>query len=150
MALKDYPNHEQCTIKTKDPKISLKENKSQFILINDCQKDIYKTQVDGCLNIKERKCDYLLTVEDNELYIEIYVELKGNKVDYAIKQLEATIKNLAQNNYIKKYCYVVSTKGTGTPGMKKIEDIKRRFDKQYNATLKIKSKKCEQLLSKLI
>lgn len=150
MALKDYPNYEQCTIKTKDKIISLKENKSQFILINDCQKEIYKTQVDGCLNIEERKCDYLLTVKDNELYVEIYVELKGNKVDYAIKQLEATIKNLAQNNNVKKYCYVVATKVTRTPNNKKIEDVKRRFKIQYNAILQVKSQKYEQSLGKLI
>ncbi len=152
MALENYPNYQQCTtkIKTTQKKIVLREKKnlSQFILVNDCQKEIYKTQVDGCLNIEGKKCDFLLIIKENSLYLEIYVELKGNKVDYAIKQLEATIKKLAESNHIKKYCFIVATKVPRTT--QDLENAKRRFKKQYNAILQVKSRQYEQPLSKLI
>ncbi len=151
MALKDYSNHEQCTIKTKNRSISLKENKSQFILINDLQKEISRVQVDGCLNIEGQKCDYLLIIKEEKLYLEIYIELKGNKVNYAIKQLEATIKKLAESNHIKKYCFIVATKVPRTTQITQaLENAKRRFKQQYNAILQVKSQKYEQSLSKLI
>ena len=151
MALKDYSNHEQCTIKTKNKRISLKENKSQFILINDLQKEIIRVQVDGCLNIEGQKCDYLLIINEEKLHLEIYLELKGNKINYAIKQLEATIKQLAESNHIQKYCFIVATKVPRTIQITQdIENAKRRFKKQYNDILQVKSQKYEQLLSKLI
>jgi hypothetical protein len=84
-------NFDECSeiINNKSILIQDKKGKSKFYLDNKSQLMMTRIIVDGCLNITGKKCDYLITI-DNPLS-EIYIELKGRRVDEAIKQIENTI-----------------------------------------------------------
>lgn len=68
---------------------SASEMGKKFRFDNPGRKTICKVQVDGCLITGNSvKCDYVFKVcEGNEYFL---VELKGNDVDHAVKQIEAT------------------------------------------------------------
>ena len=158
MALKDYANRDNCIETDKRSIISLNENNRYFILHNDCKKEIQKVTVDKCLGIIGKQCDFLLIIE--ELGIEIYVELKGNKIGHALAQLEATLQNLAEGKDVKRYCYIVARKvnpsefsGRQSKKKKRKQSPQpevKRIQNKYNALVDWKSGKLEKRLSKLI
>ncbi|GBF81501.1 hypothetical protein [Aphanothece sacrum] len=130
-------NFDECSenINHKSILIQDKKGKSKFYLENKSQLMITKIIVDGCLNITGKKCDYLITI-DHPL-IEIYIELKGRRVDEAIKQIENTIQQVSKNKYTgTKFCYIVHTKCLLTT--QEIQNYTKTFKKNYNATLRFK------------
>ena len=91
--------------KPKDPKAKVK---SVFYIDNRKKhREIKRKKVDGCSITDEtiKKCDWLATVEGMEnnekskvkLQAEIFIELKGEDINEAAKQLTSTIDNLPKD-----------------------------------------------------
>jgi hypothetical protein len=85
-------NYKDCTTKTKDPNILVRERKSRFRILNPSNKNIEKVKVDGCLitGNQEKRCDWLFALPADQRVL--YVELKGSDIEKAAEQLEATVR----------------------------------------------------------
>lgn len=143
-------NFEECSEVTKNKIVTVsdKKGKSKMYLDNPSKKSIQKIIVDGCLNIPGKKCDYLIKI-DNPL-IEIYIELKGRRIDEAIKQLENTMNEIYKYNSkvkVKKFCYIIHTKCPLKA--QEMEKYIKKFKRSYNATLKFKSSGHKERLENL-
>ncbi|NEO40489.1 MAG: hypothetical protein F6J90_30780 [Moorea sp. SIOASIH] len=142
--MKRFPD---CEEYKDDKKIVLSENRSKLTFLNPKRDKIRIITVDGCAIVdnKTLRCDYALVCSNG---VEIYVELKGSKIAHAFKQIESTIKLLSDNpQKIKKLCFVVSTrvpKLTTT-----IQQLQRKFKKNYNASFCIKTIQDTYNLSKI-
>lgn len=128
-----------CEQITQQPILVLEESRSKMIFSNSARKGLRKVKVDGCLQIKGIKCDYLVI---SETAVEHFVELKGADVRHATAQLEATIQITSSNpKNGKKHCFIVSTRcPLLTP---EIQNLKARFKKLFNSSLTIKNIVCE-------
>ncbi|NEP22200.1 hypothetical protein [Moorena sp. SIO3I6] len=132
--MKSCPNCEEFK---DDNEIVFKENKSKLTFENSNRDKILKIKVDGCAIADDEtmRCDYAVVPNEE---VEIYVELKGSKIDHAVKQIESTIKLLSDNpKKIDKRCFVVSTRvpKQGTD----IQKLQRKFNNNYNAEFRIKN-----------
>lgn len=91
--------------------ISLKEEKSEYKVVNKQRKDILKYAVDGCIykrGTQDTRCDYLLKI-DNQLY---FIELKGSDVKKGLEQLISSIKSLERYfEYEVIKARLITTKG---------------------------------------
>lgn len=129
---------ENCTEISNNKIIVLKEKRERrkAVFNNPNRKDVEKILVDNCLIKVGKKCDFLVKRDDGYEY---FVELKGQDVEYACLQLEATVNALSENvKNAPKHCVVVCSKNplTGTEN----QILKKRFKKTYKAKLIIKSK----------
>lgn len=110
-----------------------------MIFQNPSRQTLRRVQVDGCLPIDGIKCDFLVISESD---FEHFVELKGADVRHAADQLSATIALISTSvGVAAKHCFIVNTRcPLLTP---EIQNLKKRFKKQFNATLTIKNMVCE-------
>ena len=136
-------NFGKCGIIKEDKIIVCQEKKSKFIGENINKEKILEVTLDGCLNINGKICDFLLiNTNKNSAH---FIELKGQDIKHAVKQLENTIKitENIKNNYIKtkfteKKSYAVLTR---CPiGSKDLNNLKRKFRKETKSVLIIKNK----------
>ena len=74
------------------------ENGKTFKIINRSKVEIKKVKIDHCIKqeIGERRCDYLMAIEEADLKRVFFIELKGGGLGDAIKQIHSTI------NYLQK------------------------------------------------
>lgn len=134
-------NFPECEEYKSDKKIVLQENKSKFIIENPNTLEVLIITVDNCAIKIGSRCDYMIIPEPKKHDLEIYLELKGNKIAQGVVQLEATIEQLSNNAQKKsKKCFIVCThcpsnKITNT----KISQFKQEFKKKYNALLQVKT-----------
>ena len=134
-------NFGKCGRMRKDSTISLKEIESNFICENPDRLEILEVIVDNCLKFQGKQCDYLLVNTNNN--IGLFIELKGNDVEKAVKQLRNSIMQVCslnnrfiKSNFDKKYAYIVSKK---VPGSINPDKIKDKFRKEFSIALKIKN-----------
>lgn len=101
---------------------------------NPDRRRVEKTEVDGCLIIAGRRCDWLLRTDEDDHRHDIFVELKGSDIEGAIQQLETTLPQLARNvQSVLLRCYVVHTRfRMPQPDIAK---HKLRFKNRYQARL---------------
>jgi hypothetical protein len=131
-----------CETELRDKKIVLRDEQSRsfnsMIFNNLSQKPVRKILIDDCVIKKGIRCDYLLIANA----MEHFVELKGNKVEHAIEQIEQTIKQVSEDRQQQpKWCFVISSR---CPLLTtKIQEIKLRFKKRYNAIFVIKNNRLE-------
>lgn len=79
-------------------------------------------------NTNELRCDYLIIKQEIE-DIEIFVELKGNNIEHAYKQIIASYNNYAtQNDNIKHYAVIVASCIPKAHTI--LQNIKREFKKK--------------------
>ncbi|RAJ06575.1 hypothetical protein LX64_01702 [Chitinophaga skermanii] len=113
------------------------ERQSKLTLLNKDEVSSTKVHVDGCaISDNGVKCDYLHLVEDKNL--EIYIELKGQDLRQAMKQIERTISILGskkQQQKLKSYIICSRSPLAST----EIQQYDRTFRKHYNCQLIIKS-----------
>jgi hypothetical protein len=132
--MKKFP---ECEKSTKNPVISLKDNRSEIIFKNPERLEICIVTVDNCAIQEGIRCGYALTIENSKE--EFYLELKGHDVEHALDQIEATIKTISSDpQKSSKTCFVISTRcppGANT----KIASRKQAMKKKYHATLIIKN-----------
>ena len=145
-------NFDSCSTKTQYLKIVLREkknSKSKFIGLNSNRKSILQVQVDHCLEIQGKRCDWLLIdISDNAAH---FVELKGHRIQHALLQLinSITIISEPQNGYIdqefscKKAYAILSHCPIDS---NEIQKAKITFKKKYKAELIVKNNQIEQPL----
>ncbi|MEM6265825.1 MAG: hypothetical protein AAGI38_25205 [Bacteroidota bacterium] len=125
-----------------DKLIVFSENKRKLTLENSQKVEVTKVTVDGCeITSSALKCDFMAVTSN----MEYFVELKGSNVKHAFKQLESSIHLLSEDKVnTTKRCYVISTKSPLTSTQIQIEG--KRFKKNYNAVLKVRSNSYKEKL----
>ncbi|MEL7075230.1 MAG: hypothetical protein AAFY63_05000 [Cyanobacteria bacterium J06643_13] len=132
-------NFGQCEETKKDTQIVLKDegsrnNKSKFRLQNSGKTKVRVVEVDNCVITTGKRCDYLLVLSDGR---ELYIELKGSQVNYAVEQIIASIPQLTAERSTEKLGFICSTRcpisSTETQKLKKIAK------KKHNLKLAIKN-----------
>ena len=117
--------------------VVLEAKGSKAIFHNPRRLLVRKFEIDGCVIKDGIRCDYLLVVSSPNR--DIYVELKGCDVARAIKQLEGTMKRVRSNRpKVERQCFIVATRVL-TKARMDIPIFKRRFKRDFNATLVIKN-----------
>ena len=110
-----------CRTTSKNKIFKFEEQRSSLTLENIDQVLSTKIIVDGCeINDNDVKCDYLHLAKGMEMYI----ELKGQDILHAMKQIERTMK-LLSSNYQKQA--KISYKLFDTQSTQEIENFKWRF-----------------------
>jgi len=79
--------------------VSIEEKGKKYEYKNNDGRTLIKCKVDGCMNINNKKCDYLLI--DDTCRIAYFIELKGSDINQAIDQIENTICHI--ENKLKNY-----------------------------------------------
>lgn len=127
----------ECAEISNDPVKVFQERKSKITFHNNKRKRINKVDVE-CLKLKGKSCDgLLLELENNN--IEHFIELKGNKVLYAVKQIQNSIILISSDPKRQvKYSYIASTKSPSFDS--NISKIKRLFKKEYNSSFTINTR----------
>lgn len=128
----------KCVEEVNDNRIVFKEKKSKLTLINDRKLNCRRIEVDGCQIEDELKCDWALFNDE----VECYIELKGQDIKHAFKQLMATIKQLSANSQkTPKMSFVICTRSPLATA--EIQDMQLRFKRDYNSKLLVRSKDYE-------
>ena len=91
-------------------------------------------QVDDCVITQGKRCDYLLILPDEQ---EIYIELKGSKVVYAVEQIIASIPRLTIDKSKQKLGFISSTRCPINSA--EIQKFKKIARTKYNLKLTIKN-----------
>ena len=105
---------------------------STLCLLNPKKRQVDQIEVDGCAITQGLRCDWLVRTTDLRLQEEIFVELKGSDIEYASKQIEASIPKLSSDpSRGQKRCLVALTRVplAGTD----LNRIRIRFKKLYHA-----------------
>lgn len=127
-----------CETIVRNNKIVLQDKKSRnpnkIVFINPNRRSVRKILIDNCVIKDGVRCDYLVIFDS----LECYVELKGSGVNHAIDQIERTINLVSENVHGQiKHCFVISS--YCPLFTTKIQEVKLRFKKRYNATFVIKN-----------
>jgi len=100
----------KCAIETTNKIIPAEENKRKLILNNPSQRLVRKIQVDGCLPVEGKRCDYMFEIDAPTAEV-IYLELKGCDIEKAYLQLTETIDLfLNQHRHVKRSCHIVASR----------------------------------------
>jgi hypothetical protein len=145
--MKQSYNFGDCGTVRKDSNIVLKDkNKKtgpQFIGKNSNKKEILQVEVDHCLPITGKKCDYLLIDQDDNAAH--FIELKGNKIGDALEQLRNSIlvisnpeKKYISHEFDRKHAYVICTRVV--PALRtNIQIAKKSFMEKYKTVLLVRT-----------
>jgi hypothetical protein len=150
--MKQSYNFGACGKCRKDSLIVVKDrNKKtgpQFIGRNSNRKEILEVEVDHCLKITGKRCDFLLIDQDENAAH--FIELKGSKIKDAFEQLENSISVISNpgENYInrkfdRKHAYVVSTQ-VNPKLSTEIQRAQKSFKNKFKTELVVKNNKCER------
>ena len=109
-------------------------------------------RIDDCyIRSESKKCDLLVIYSDSEWKFIVLVELKGKKVEEAVKQFEETVQNErfkyifnenlcghCRNDKCVKLFVVVHSSGISS-----ISDLKERIKQKYGFILEAKPENCD-------
>jgi len=113
--------------------------------------EIEKHKVDDCLIKGEafKKCDWLAVVSEKDIpKKEIYIELKGNDVSYALEQLTASIEKLSNDLKAKKLGYIICTRSPLSAA--EIQIKTKQVLHSHSLMLRVKTIKHTETIEKLI
>lgn len=103
----------RCSESSSNKDIPVKENGMIFRILNPQQRKVCKLKVDGCLiqnSDKRIRCDYMFEIGDPRSLV-CYVELKGNDINKAYEQLEASLGYFKdRHSKCTKECYIVASR----------------------------------------
>ncbi|MEN9847353.1 MAG: hypothetical protein RL368_93 [Pseudomonadota bacterium] len=100
----------KCATETTNKIIPAEENKRKLILNNPSQRVVRKIQIDGCLPVEGKRCDYMFEIDEPTTEV-IYLELKGCDIEKACLQLAETIDLfLNKHRHVKKSCHIVASR----------------------------------------
>ena len=94
-------SNKQCVQLTTDSKIKVEERGQKAIINNLSREEFYKIDVDGCLIVNKTSADKIIKKPGSnasEGCKALIIELKGTDVEHAVKQLDATICYLKEND----------------------------------------------------
>ncbi|MCA1763425.1 MAG: hypothetical protein LC664_10590 [Flavobacteriales bacterium] len=124
---------EECTERVTHKRIVFEEKRSKLTVNNPKEVQVTKVKVDGCEVNVGRRCDYLFLANG----LEHFVELKGQDINYAYKQLVSTIKKLSENpKYQKKVAFIIYH--TGVTSSASMLNERAKFKKHLCSELIIK------------
>lgn len=124
-----------CRTTSKNKIFKFEEQRSSLTLENKDLVESTRIIVDGCeINDNDIRCDYLHIAKN----VEMYIELKGQDLLHAMKQIERTMR-LLSSNYQKhaKVSYIICTRSPLTST--EIQNYDRQFRIKFNSKLIIKS-----------
>lgn len=125
---------QKCCTTNKNKLVVFQENRSKLTIENSKQVKATKVEVDGCEITSGIRCDFLYLINETELYI----ELKGQDLEHALEQLEATIKKLSKNpKKLKKKSFIICTRSPLNSAS--IQNHRVKFKKHFNSDLIVKS-----------
>jgi len=132
---------QECIQESKDKLIVFQENRSKITIVNKNEAKISRVKVDGCAITTGVRCDYLLLSNN----IEYFIELKGQDISHAVKQLGASIDILSKSTDTK-VSFIICRRGPmNSP---KIQVLRAKFKKKYRFDLIIKSSPFKYTLGK--
>jgi len=138
-----------CITTVTDKILVFSENKSEFRIINSTQRKIEKHHVDNYdypIEKESLKCDWLAV--DIEGKKEIYIELKGNKIPDAVKQLCSSVDILTKDKKSKKLGYVIGTRSPLNSAEIQIES--KKVLQSHKLVLRVKTIKHTEAIEKLM
>lgn len=128
MTIKD-----DCITKLTDSRIKCEENKRKIIFYNPSRMNVNKIRVDGCQIIEGVKCDFLVTYNKAENFI----ELKGEDIKHALSQLIRSITILGEKNCQNRNSFIISSRSPLTSA--EIQNHRLQFKRKLNSTLVVKN-----------
>jgi hypothetical protein len=136
----------ECMTTTNNLQIVCREpgTKSKMTFENPTRAEVLKIKVDGCqlLQNDRWKCDFLVIAFDKEHF----VELKGQDLNHAVKQLESAILLLSKDyRRSAKFAFVKCSKVVVSETIR--QNWKEKFRREFNARLVIKSSELVHVLS---
>jgi len=124
----------ECCETNRDNRVVFKEGRSKLTIENPDRVEATKVIVDGCQINEGKRCDYLYLIKEKE----IYIELKGQDIKYAIEQLETTIRRLSKDvRNSGKISIVICTRSPLASAS--IQQFQIKFRKNYNSDFIVKS-----------
>ena len=119
------------------------EKGKTYTLNNISNYKVRKVKIDKCLPQKEseKRCDYLIDIDDQDLKRVIFIELKGSKLADALRQIYSTIIYLSgeYKNYTKDARIVGSR---NVPGFIDLHNYKKLAKEIFqNGTIGIRTNK---------
>jgi len=141
------PDFGECEERLSFRKIVRKEKSRRFVILNPKCVPVRVVHIDGCVirDPAKLRCDYLFIPTRSPA--EIYVEFKGDDVGHAIKQIEATIPEVSEDIHrLGKHCFIVCGRVAPYLGTQ-IQKARSRFQRRFNARLKLKKDVIEHTLS---
>jgi hypothetical protein len=120
-------------------RVKVEEEGKKAVFVNLERKTFVKTKVDGCLCTGETACDWVVTHDDADLFI----ELKGTDVDHGLSQIFCTARYWIDNGFSSSklaalvVCCRYPRVSTG------IQRAKLRFRRDFKGPLTVVSKNLE-------
>jgi hypothetical protein len=121
-----------CVETVTDKLIVFSEQRSKLTLLNNDSGEVQKVQVDDCEITSGMRCDHL-AIKAN---CEYYIELKGQDIKHAIKQIERTIKTLSNSNN-RKISFIICTRSPLAAA--EIQNLQLKFRRDFNSNLIVKN-----------
>jgi len=131
----------------KESVIVAKENKREFRVVVPAECGADKIHVDTTdYETGAKRCDYAIRVTPSRKQFFYYIELKGNDVIKAAKQLAATIQNRRAdyNGYEHKEAWVIG--GGWRPAANTQFQVQQRVVEKFGFKLQYKTNMCEIFL----
>ena len=96
-----------CRVTSNESKYVFGEKKSKLTLYNSREVATTKVIVDGCEIKDGLRCDYWLYTDE----VDIFIELKGQDLQHAFRQIESSIRLLSRNSVeMERTAYVICTR----------------------------------------
>jgi hypothetical protein len=127
----------ECIKQLTDTRIKCEENKRKIIFLNSSRIKVKKIRVDGCQIIDGVKCDFLVTYNKTENFI----ELKGEDIKHALAQLIRTISILGSKNCQNRNSFIISSRSPLTSA--EIQNHRLLFKRKHSSTLIVKNRNLE-------
>ncbi len=132
---------QNCVTSLNGSYVKCEERGKKIIFCNTDHLMFHKIKVDGCaVDSDDEKCDCLILVNSQRRndYDQHFIELKGNKIDKAIRQLKSCFEKFSKYNFNRRFAYVVSS--YVPKSSTKIQQYKMNFWKKFRAELYIKNR----------
>ena len=126
---------------SKERSIVVKENNRQFVVVVPQKSDADKIHIDtGNCETSMKQCDYAIRVTPTRKQFFYYVELKGNDVVEAAKQLVATAgkRKSDYDGYEQREAWVIS--GGWCPAVNTQFQVQQRMIRKFGFELKHKTR----------
>lgn len=123
-----------CRNTSKQKIFVFEEKSSKLSLVNTKQIQATKVYVDGCeISDNGLRCDFMLLAQG----FEYFIELKGQDILHAIKQIKRTIHLLGNQKAKGRISYIICSRSPLTST--EIQSYDRELRKDYQSRLVVKS-----------
>lgn len=137
-------NKEKCIIYRDSRKQAVcEEKKKRYNLINDKNHIITLFHMDGGIifdEINVQKCDFLYIVHDADCPTAIFVELKGNDIYHAVRQLRASVERYGAMLKKRICARIICNSVPRLYNDPIFKNLKKELMRQYKGTLAIYEK----------